>query len=171
MRTVEKITDNRWLNIFSVKDPEHGVNGYQYAERLGKDSIAFICYDSAEDLYLVNKEFTPPTGEFMLRAFGGSLDKDVDIKQIVLDEVKEEAGFNVTKDYIFSVGTVFVSTQMNQTCHLYLVYVSKGEQAERHPQNACEALAEPQWLSKDEIVAGGDWKAITILAKAESQYY
>ena len=56
----------------------------------------------------------------MKRAFGGSLDKAKSLEEIVIDEVIEEAGYIIDEDDIFSLGKVFVSTQMNQFVHLFL---------------------------------------------------
>ena len=39
--------------------------------------------------------------------------------------------------------------------------------AKRQPENACEALAEPTWMTESEIIDGDDWKAITIINKAK----
>lgn len=165
MRTEKPLTSNKYLNIKEVVDPENNVNGYQYAERLGVDSVAFICYDKKTNKYLLNEEYTPPTNEFLIRAFGGSIDKNKTKVKIVIDEVREEAGFDVKEEDVVSLGRAFVSTQMNQYCYLYLVNVDKTNQKERHPENAIEAMAKTKWLTEDEIVNGEDWKAITIVNK------
>lgn len=167
MRTVTKLTDNKFVNVYNVVDPEHNVGGYQFAERLGVDSIAFICFDPISGQYLLNKEYTPPTNEFHLRAFGGSLDSSSDPLVIVKNELMEEAGF---ENYvsIIPMGKVFVSTQMNQYCHLFLCIVKKGDQGERHPENAIEAMAQPQWVDEATVNSGSDWKAISIVAKFHS---
>ena len=76
MRIIKQLTNNKFLNIKEVIDEEHFVKGYQFAERLGKDSIAFICYDRITNEFLLNNEFKPPVNEMILGAFGGSLDKN-----------------------------------------------------------------------------------------------
>ena len=172
MREVTQLTDNRFLNIKIVVDEEHGCAGYQFAERLGKDSVAFICYDKETNMVLLNNEFKPPIGSYLLSAFGGSLDKASNIGQeeIVRAEVREEAGFEVTTEDIVDLGKVFVSTQMNQFCSLYLVYVDSKKQGERHPENKCESLATTLWHSiynQNLFRELEDWKAITIIAKSE----
>ena len=168
MRTINALTNNKFLNIKEVCHPEKNVKGYQFAERRGVDSIAFICWDRATGDYLVNREYKPPVDEFICSAFGGSLDKNVDQMKIVIGEVREEAGFEVTdKDVIF-VGKAFVSTQMNQYCWLYFVMVDKKSQLELKPENAVEAMAKPVWMWRSEIIKLDDWKAVTILTKAEN---
>jgi hypothetical protein len=167
MRIVKQITNNKFLNIKEVSDPNMGCKGYQFAERRGVDSIAFICYDKTSNKFLLNKEATPPVGQFLLRAFGGSLDKDITHEEIVKVEVEEEAGYNVDIKNIIKLGKCFVSTQMNQYCHLYIVFVSDRNKTKRKPENECEALAETVWLCEESVIDGDDWKSIVIINKAK----
>ena len=171
MRIIKQLTNNKFLNIKEVVDEEHHVKGYQFAERRGVDSIAFICYDSNTNEFLLNNEYKSPVNSMILSAFGGSLDKDVNKMDIVIGEVREEAGFEVTEDDVVELGKMFVSTQMNQYCYLYLVYVFKSEQKDRQPENKVEALATTQWIYNDFDVFNGieDWKTISIIAKSENQ--
>tara|TARA_R110000824_G_scaffold218435_3_gene405067 strand:+ start:196 stop:735 length:540 start_codon:yes stop_codon:yes gene_type:complete len=169
MREVVKLTDNKWMNLFRVRDDSKGIKAFEYAERKGTDSIAFIGYDADKERYCLTNECLPPTegSIFLARAFGGSLDKDVTKKEIVIDEAKEEGGFTIDVLDVHCVGKSFVSSMMNQYCHLYLVNLTGKEQGERAPENAVEALARPVWMTRDEVVAGDDWKAIAIINKAE----
>lgn len=164
---VVKTTDNKFLNIFEVYDPDNHCKGYQFAERRGRDSIAFICYDTKEKRFLINCEFTPPNGQYMERAFGGSLDKEgKEHIDIVIEEVEEEAGYKVNKTDVKYVGHCFVSTQMNQQCFLFLVFVDDSMKTERKPENKMEANAQPRWTNTHGILSNDDWKAISILMKA-----
>jgi len=163
-----KLTDNKFLNLYSVKDPENHVSGYQYAERRGIDSVAFICYDVKTQKFLLNNEYKPPVDLFMCGAFGGSMDKSGKTAiEIVKEELREEAGFQVNDSDIFSIGEYFVSTQMNQFCYLYLAIVNREKQGERHPENKIEAMAETEWLTVNEVMETMDWKAIAIMSKAK----
>jgi len=110
MRVVRQLTNNKYLNIKEVVDPENNVNGFQFAERRGVDSVAFICYDGNSEQFLLNSEYKPPVSKMVLGAFGGSFDKDKEPIDIVLDEVKEEAGFSLDKEQVKFVGKVLVST-------------------------------------------------------------
>jgi len=178
MRVVETVADAKFLKLKRVVDPENNVQGYIFAERLGKDSVAFICYDPNAQLYgrdgefLINHEYTPPTGQYKDRAFGGSLDKNKNPKSIVADEVLEEAGYLIAASRVICVGTAFVSTQMNQQVFLFFVPLAsdelgKAQYVGREPENAVEAMAEPRWVTEDDIMDGDDWKAIAILTKAK----
>jgi len=169
MRTIKLLTNNKFLNIKEVEDAKNNVTGYQFAERRGVDSIAFICYDELTKEFLLNMELKPPINKFVLGAFGGSMDKNKMPEEIVLDELKEEAGFNVDKEFVNFVGKVLVSSQMNQYCYLYLVFVNKDNQQERHPENEVEKLATTSWHSFNDISELEEWKPIVIIEKAKQK--
>jgi len=169
LRVVEKLTNNKFLNIKEVQDPIMGVKGYQFAERLGQDSVAFICYDKKSKLFLLNNELKPPVDLMIMGAFGGSIDKDKDLIDIVIDEAKEEAGFVVDAECVNYVGKSLVSTQMNQFCYLYLIFVDKNRQGEREPENEIEKLAKISWHSLSEVSKLEDWKPIVIVEKAKEK--
>lgn len=169
MKIIKELTNNKFLNLKQVKDPDKGVNGYLFAERRGIDSVAFICWDVDKNAFLLNDEYKPPIDEFVLGAFGGSLDKDVTPRQIVKEEVKEEAGFQVENNDIFYLGRAFVSTQMNQFCHLFLVKVDKEKEGAREPENAIEEQAKTIWIKLNEIYELQDWKAIMIISLAKNE--
>jgi len=169
MRIDDRLTDLKFINLYSIKDPSMHLSNYLYAERLGKDSVAFICVDKDDhDNVLLNKEFKPPVDEFVWGAFGGSIDKKKSHEEIVIDEVKEEAGYVVTKDDVKEVGKCLVSTQMNQYCYLFLVFVDRSAVQEREPENEIEAMAETKWAKQDDIADLNEWKPITILSKAKN---
>jgi 8-oxo-dGTP pyrophosphatase MutT (NUDIX family) len=165
----DKVADFKFLSIYKVTDPKNGVGGYYYAERLGRDSIAFICFDRNINKFLLNIEYKPPVSKFITGAFGGSLDKDKSAIEIVLDEVHEEAGFSVDKEKVIDLGKVFVSTQMNQYCGLYLVEVDRNDAIDRKPENQIEAASLLTWLTEREVMLSQDWKAITIVSKAKEK--
>jgi 8-oxo-dGTP pyrophosphatase MutT (NUDIX family) len=176
MRVIKQLTTNKFLNIKEVNDSENNCKGYQFAERRGVDSVAFICYNSgevSEDInfgkFLVNKEYTPPTNEFHIRAFGGSIDKQKPMIEIVKEEVKEECGYDVSERKIYELGKAFVSTQMNQYCYLYLVDLKGAKMTGRKSENAIEAMAETVWKKADELINGTDWKSIVIINKAKKE--
>ena len=78
----------------------------------------------------------------------------------------------VDKKDIKELGKCFVSTQMNQFCYLYLVFVNKQDQGEKHPENESEALSKTDWFTLGEIQGDmnlEDWKTLTIISKAQVQ--
>jgi 8-oxo-dGTP pyrophosphatase MutT (NUDIX family) len=141
-------------------------NRYYFSERAGVDSIAFVLYDHRTNKYGLIREFKCPINEFRASAFGGSLDSDEDMLEIVIAECREEAGFVVSFEDIRTLGKVLVSTQSNQHCYLYMVEVDTRKQVEPQPENDMEALATVEWFSQDEVNQLEDWKAITIIVKS-----
>lgn len=142
-------------------------NKYYFSERAGKDSVAFILHDHRTNLYACIREFKPPIDQFLVTAFGGSMDNpSAQPLDIVITECKEEAGFNVQPEDVKYCGTVMVSTQSNQMCHLYLVHVDARSQGETDPQCEMEATATVHWLTQDEVFRLNDWKAPTIIVKS-----
>lgn len=153
---------NKFLKIKEWKG-EGRQGSYYYAERLGKDSVAFVLINRNTGKVGLIREFKPPINEYLVTAFGGSLDKPVSHEQIIREEVAEEAGY--TGVHLSYAGQSYVSTQMNQWCHLYLVDVTHCKQGKANPQTELEKLASIVWLYPEEIKRGDCWKAITILSK------
>jgi len=169
-RSVKQLTDNKFVNLKEVKDPSKGVNGFQFAERLGVDSVAFICYDVKKQSVLLNEEYKVPIDQFIMGAFGGSIDKDKALKKIVIDEAKEEAGFAVTEKDILDCGKYLVSTQMNQFCYLYIVKVNKDEEGDKASENEVEAMSKTKWydIYDDALDELEDWKATVLMGEIYS---
>lgn len=163
---VELKYDTKFLKVWED-------NGYSYSERLGKDSVTFILYnkDNLPNPYALIKEYKPPIRSFLATAFGGSIDKKITPKQIVLEKTQEEAGYKVQLSDIYSFGKVMVSTQSNQMCHLFLVDVQNAEQCTPIPESLTEVLATVEWMSYEELLNLQDWKAPAIGAKFQKFGY
>ena len=150
---------------------------YEYSERPGYDSIAFILYDGNR-FGLIN-ESKPPMDEReghevkMTTAFGGSIDINKSYKEICQIEVLEESGYEVPLDRITSVGKTLVSTQMSQMCELFLVdvsQISKTHKAEYEMDPSKDENGEfvgnsIVWMSSDEVMENAEWKSVYILAQ------
>jgi 8-oxo-dGTP pyrophosphatase MutT (NUDIX family) len=139
---------------------------YIYGERAGIDSVAFILADrSTGKIGLIN-EPKPPLGDnaFLTTAFGGSLDKNLPLVDIVIEEVKEEAGYTVSSDNITDLGHVLVSTQMNQRCYLFMVDVTDIPLGERDLDEN-ESGSTVVWINQEKVTVIEDWKAPVILLR------
>lgn len=150
-------------------------NGYAYAERAGIDSVAFILIDKKRPGELgLRHEYKPPIDMFLTGAFGGSLDDIMlTFDEIVQQEVIEEAGYKVPLDNIHFVGMMFVSTQMNQFCHLYVVDTTGIPYQGTQPQGKWESLegVGTQWV-KEKFIGSlefNDWKAIVAYYNAKEK--
>lgn len=157
-------------HFLKVKSNGH----YFYAERKGVDSVAFILIDHfCEDgkKWGLTREFKPPINDYLITAFGGSVDKTTSLTQIVIDEVKEEAGFIVREDDVAYVGKTLCSTQMNQFAHLYAVFVDIKNLKARTTEDHIEKLSSTVWMHRDEVLRNSDWKSITIMTKYLAQLF
>lgn len=155
---------------------------YEYLERGGVDSIAFVLFNNNKKEFALIHESKPPRDEIegkevrMTTAFGGSIDMGADTtyQEICQTEVREEAGYIVPLEKIHFVGDTLVSTQMSQMCHLYLVDVTDIEKTEvaEHEKKLTEEQSEKdanefsknrvEWMSIDELMENGDWKSVYI---------
>lgn len=152
-------TSNKF-NFLTFKKTKEG---YEYAERKGKDSVAFVLYDTQRQLVCLRNEYKPPIEAWVLGAFGGSLDKKLSPLEIVREEVKEESGYTAKK--ITFVGKYFVSTQMNQFCYLYAVEVDSTKVVKPSTRDVLESLSHNQWEQHDALRDRfyECWKATIIL--------
>jgi len=157
---------------------------YEYSERGGKDSIAFILIDKNKEKYCLIDESKPPLDEslrckvMLTTAFGGSIDMDKTQKEICQIEVLEEAGYGVPLQNIHFVGKTLVSSQMSQICYLYAIDVTGFEKT--HLTEFEKVVSEDQnkkdpsefsnnslvWMSLEEVMENNDWKSIFIITKA-----
>lgn len=154
---------------------------YEYAERGGQDSIAFILFDKDTNKFALINESKPPMDERrnekvqMTTAFGGSVDMDISYSGICQVEVEEEAGYEVGIPRIHNIGQTLVSSQMSQLCHGFLVDVTGLEKTkltefETDPSDAQKAKDATEfsgnsvkWLTYFEVLENNDWKSIWII--------
>lgn len=141
---------------------------YEYSERPGMDSIAFVLYDRDSGKVGLINESKPPLDErtgseaTLTTAFGGSIDMDKAPIEICRVEVEEEAGYTVPLDHMYLVGTTMVSTQSSQMMHAYLVDITGLEKTDTTESK----LHETVWMTPNEVIDNDDWKSIYICAKA-----
>ena len=154
---------------------------YEYAQRAGTDSIAFILIDSEQEKFGLIYESKPPLDEaynekkMLTTAFGGSCDMDVPLNEICQTEVSEESGYDVDLEQVVFMGNTLVSSQMNQICHLFLVDITglTPTSTEADVYNAEQEAKDSDefkhnkviWMSADELMLNGDWKSIYIYAQ------
>ena len=150
---------------------------YTYLSRGGVDSVFFILHDKNTRKFALINESKPPMDESadtlvrMTTAFGGSIDSKSSLVDITIQEVLEEAGYVVTADRVYSVGSTLVSSQMDQMAHGFIVDVTdieKTHATESELEGATDEFSgnEVIWLKQEDVVKLNDWKSIFILIKA-----
>lgn len=133
---------------------------YEYAERKGTHSVAFLLYDPNSEEICYRLEHKPPVNAWVLGAFGGSIDPKKSLVDIVINEVKEESGYSSENSDVKFVGKYLVSTQMNQYCYLFAVNVNR-EYIEPKPTTTIsdETIASNHWMYTTEHPSLECWKA------------
>lgn len=149
----------KWLTVIKTTDKDG--SPFFHVQRLGKDSVAFICYaEHRRGELLCLKQWSAPYKGMITGAFTGSLDKDgKSIEDIVIEELREEAGITATSDRLKLVSRDRVGTSTDETCYLYLINISNLPIEQKEPENVYEQLAQRLWLTCSEIQEHGDWRA------------
>lgn len=159
-----------WVSIVKVEHPEQSGNAYYYAERLGKNSLAFILKDEEKEKCAVLKQFSSQENNFKVGCFTGSLEKeDLDVVEHLVEEVKEEAGYDVVieevEDRIKYVGMFPLGGITNESVYLYVVDVTGLKQKLKEPENIFELNTDVMWIDKSDLIKLNDWKANIIAYK------
>lgn len=161
--------DGPALTVKAISRPgEAEKDWYYYAERVGKDSVAFLLYDTERDQYQCLSQLHGPLNRYVSGAFTGSFDKQgLSPTQILIEEIAEEAGYAVTNDAarILALGVVPVSSQTNEEVHLFLVDITGLPQNLREPENVFEKNVFRFWLDADQVLATCEWKAQSVVLR------
>lgn len=165
----------KWLTIYKVTDPESDNSDFYYVERLGKDSVAFLLVDhDREGEFGILQQFSSPYRKFFKGAFTGSLDKpELSVQDIVVEEIKEEAGYDVSGEAdqrIIPCGTMPVLSSTNETVNLFMVDVTGLQQQRKAPENIFEENMNIYWVGEDQIREQCEWRAHIILCRWKKQY-
>ena len=160
--------DKKFLKVIRKGTDES--NYYYFSERNGRDSIAFILFDSNTGFYTLLKQFSTSTHSWVIGAFTGSLDKpNSSVLDILIDEVREEAGYIIDSSDAQYLGLVPVGSQTNEQVHLYIIDVSDLIQGDIEPENLWEENTEFIEATVDDILLGDDWRAALIVERHLAQ--
>lgn len=142
---------------------------FYFVQRLGKDSVAFVLYDSDKGFGIL-KSYSSPYKQFVLDAFTGSLDKPENtILQTLIEEVKEEAGYTVVKESCTPVGKYKVGTSTNEHVYSFLIDVGNMKQEKKEPENIFEQNTDILWMDYDSVLKDSNigWRAKMIIQDAD----
>lgn len=156
----------KWLKIKMTYDPNEKGKEFYFAQRLGKDSVAFLLIDKnrEDDKYQILKQYSSPYGKFQEGVFTGSLEKHgKSVMDHVIEEVKEEAGYDVDKEQIKLITSEEVGSSTNEIVHLYLVDITGLEQEIREPENIFEENMDRKFVNADYINNHCGWKSKLII--------
>ena len=163
----------KYLSVIEIKDPQGEYGSYFYVQRMGKNSVAFICYDptrvESEGRLLILRQWHGPLSTFVDGAFTGSLDKaDKSVLEILAEEMIEEAGIHFDSLDILQTATSYkgahpVSANTDELVHLFIVNVATATKSPIQPENIFEQNTRRLWTDRKYILSKCEWKANLIL--------
>lgn len=162
-------TSKKYLTVKEIASNE--LPPYFYVERKGKNSVAFLLEDRKvpSKPIIVLRQWHGPLGRYNVGAFTGSIDKDLSVVDIVIEEVFEEAGYVVTPDMIEHLATEPVSGNTNEEVHLFKVDVTNAEYKGLHPENVFEKNTFRIRMNLSEVLSNSEWKGYKIAQLAYNQ--
>lgn len=149
MKTIETLKDNDWVSLKIMKYPEKGVHGYVFSHetRCNGKIVSILPYriKNSKTEYLLRKEVTPcwDVNKQVISSITGGVEKD-DPHTTALHEILEEAGYEVTKKQLITLGTSF-GVKSSDTVYYYFSVdltdmkreVAKGDGSELETQAEC----------------------------------
>ena len=159
----------KWLSIIETKTSDREDNIFYHVQRLGKDSVAFCLLDKNNPTGLVIlKSWSSPYRKFTFGAFTGSLDKpELSIEEVLLEEVKEESGYDVGLGNVIKVSEDEVGTSTDEVCHLYVIDITGVEREDKEPENLFEKNSNLVFMKYSDIHNLRDWRAKLISTYVE----
>lgn len=160
----------KFLTVKQVFDPTGAVGPYFFVERLGRNSVAFVCKDESrtENPYLVLRQYHSPCAEFVDGAFTGSIDKDLSVLGILSEELIEEAGYSISEEELKTraqfKGLQYVCSNSNERVFCFLVDVTGLVLEPRECENVFEENSRMFWVNEAAVMDLCEWKARTIIS-------
>lgn len=167
----------KYLSVLEIKDPLEEYGSYFYVQRMGQNSVAFICYDPTrqeqDGRLLILRQWHGPLSIFVDGAFTGSLDKsDKSVLEILSEELVEEAGVHFDSLEHLKASTSYkgahpVSANTDEMVHLFLVNVSTSKKKPIQPENIFEENTRRLWTDRKYIQSKCEWRSQLILSQPD----
>lgn len=126
---LEDKSENKVLYEGFVKVLKHRNTGYEIVKVT--DSVAFLIWDSSTDSILLTLQHRVPMGCALLEVPAGRFDVDLDVKELVVKEAKEEVGVTITEDDVFLLNNgkplAVAPGVLTERCYLAYVEVSASQ--------------------------------------------
>lgn len=144
------------------------INNYVFLERNNIDSISFVLFATNVDdekRIGLTYDFQPSINKSIIKAFTCSIKNSEieDLKDLIIEEVKTQAGFIVGKAEIQYLGKCLVSSKMNEFCHMFGVAVDKSRQIKREVSDTIKNNSGQYWSTNEGVQDLEDWKAQLIV--------
>lgn len=110
IKTANKLTDLKWLNMFEVayKDKNGRNKSWQVATRARQpkcvsgrytdpDAVVIVPFHTSENKIVITREYRVPLADYEVGFPAGLVDDGEGVEQAVRRELKEETGLNLTR--------------------------------------------------------------------------
>lgn len=147
---IETLKENEWLSLKIMKNPDKGVHGYVFSHetRCNGKIVSILPFKKNKDgeiEYLIRKEVTPcwDINNQVISSITGGVEKD-DVINTAIHEILEEAGYEVTKKDLITLGQTF-GVKSSDTVYYYFAVdvtgmkrqIAKGDGSELETQAEC----------------------------------
>lgn len=151
-------------NFLKLKE----INSFVFAERKNIDSLSFVLFATNiddEKRIGLTYDFQPSINKSIIKAFTCSIEnpETIDLKDLIIEQVKKQAGFIVGKPEIQYLGKCLVTSKMNEFCHLFGVAVDKTRQIKRDANDTIKNDSGHYWSTNESVQELEDWKAQLIV--------
>lgn len=154
VNTVErkKIAGNKWISIMTASIKQLGIQDYTYMHHnvANGKTVAVLPFRETDEGYefLLMREIRPMFSSAHMKCSLTGIDDEATPEDTAVKEIREEAGFEVTKDDLISLGTSLESKASDTIYHIYAVDVTGLEQLEATKDGgALEKHASYIWTS------------------------
>lgn len=162
---------------FNLKTDHVGENGeiLNIPESDSNDLVAFVLFATNTDEMRrigLSYERQGPIKKGIIKAFTFEVPHDFegDIRNLVSEEVKLQAGFDVSNEEIEYLGKSYVGSKIGEFCHHFGITVDKKVQQRKTSTNPKVLEASHFWAMNEEIQHFQDWMAqITCIKRYTSK--
>lgn len=162
---------------FNLKTDHVGDNGeiLNIPESDSSDLVAFVLFATNTDEMRrigLSYERQEPIKKGIIKAFTFEVPHDFegDIRNLVSEEVKLQAGFDVSNEEIEYLGKSYVGSKTGEFCHHFGITVDKKVQQRKTSTNPKVLEASHFWAMNEEIQHFQDWMAqITCIKRYTSK--
>lgn len=133
---ITNLNDPQFIHPITIHYEQNGIKK-RWESVQNHDSVAVLLYHIEKNAFLLVKQFRPPvslkehTDGFTYELCAGILDKDLDPKHTVQEEIDEECGYDVPIDSIQRITSFYTSVGFSGT-NQTLYYAPIDESMKKH---------------------------------------
>ena len=174
----EVIGKGKFVDLMVMKDEENGVQGYEYLhEKRSDGKIVAILPFSEEGDFLIRQEVTPCWGmEPKISSITGGVDPGNSLFETVVEEMKEEAGYEIKMSELIPLGTCRGTKSVDTVYYLYACDFSERKNLDLDVDpsgdgSELEGKAYCMWMDPDDVAANGSDPLLYVMMVRLAQTY